>query len=92
MKKLLKIVLARLEGFIPDEEVPKDPGENFKSWLSKKDWKNPDTRELLIMILTQNFIKEYGDNAGEKIQEFLRTCKINIPGRNEKGRCRQARL
>jgi len=80
MKKLLKMVLARLEDFIPDAEVPKDPDENFKSWLSKKDWKNPDMRDLLVMILAQNFIKEYGDNAGQKIQEFLRDLQNQYSG------------
>ena len=72
MKKLLEMVLSRLEDFIPDKEVPEDPNENFKSWLSKKDWKDSDMRDFLVMILTQNFAKEYGDNAEQKIQEFLK--------------------
>jgi hypothetical protein len=72
MNKLLQMILARLEDFIPDEEVPKDPDENFKSWLGKKDWEDPEMRDFLVMVLTQNFIKEYGDNAEQKVQEFIR--------------------
>lgn len=72
MNKLLQMILARLEDFIPDEEVPKDPDENFKSWLSRKDWNDPDTKDFLVMVLTQNFIEEYGDDAEQKVQEFIR--------------------
>ena len=72
MRKLLEMVLARLEDFLPDEEVPEDPDKNFRSWLSKKDWEDPDMKDFLVMILTQNFIEEYGDNAEQKAKEFLK--------------------
>jgi len=72
LKKQLEMVMVRLEDFIPDDEVPEDPDDNFKSWLSRKDWTDPKMRDFLAMILTQHFIKEYGDNAEQKVQEFIR--------------------
>jgi len=72
LRNQLEIVLVCLEDFIPDDEVLEDPDENFKSWVSRKDWKNPKVRDLLAMTLTKHFIKEYGDNAEQKVEEFFR--------------------
>lgn len=73
LKNQLELVLVCLEDFIPDDEVPEDPDENFKSWVSRKNWKDPKASKLLARVLDQPFIiKEYGGNAGKKAQEILR--------------------
>jgi len=73
LKNQLELVLVCLEDFIPDDEVPEDPDENFKSWVSRKNWKDPKASKLLARVLNQPFIiKEYGANAEKKAQEFLR--------------------
>jgi hypothetical protein len=73
LKDQLELVLVCLEDFIPDVSVPEDPDENFKSWVSRKNWKDPKTSKLLARILNQPFIiKEYGDDAEKKAQEILR--------------------
>jgi len=73
LKNQLELVLVCLEDFIPDDKVPEDPDENFKSWVGRKNWKDPKARKLLARVLNQPFIiKEYGGNAGKKAQEILR--------------------
>jgi len=71
----LETALIALGDFIPDDEVPEDPEENMKVWLSRKDWKNPKARELLTITLTKMFVKKYGENAEQKLEEFLRDLK-----------------
>ncbi len=71
LRNQLETALIFLEDFIPDHEVPQDPDENLNSWLGRKDWKNPKTRDLLAVILTKIFIEEYGDRAQQKVEEFL---------------------
>lgn len=71
----LETVLVFLEDFIPDDEVPEDPEENMKAWLSRRDWKSPKTRELLEMTLTKIFVEKYVENAEQKLEEFLRDRK-----------------
>jgi hypothetical protein len=73
LKNQLELVSVCLEDFIPDVEVPEDPDENFKSWVSRKNWKDPKASKLLARVLNQPFIiKEYGGNAEKKVQKILR--------------------
>jgi hypothetical protein len=73
LKNQLELILVCLEDFIPDNKVPEDPDENFKSWVRRKNWKDPKASKLLARVLNQPFIiKEYGDNAEKKAQEILR--------------------
>ena len=68
----LETVLICLEDFIPDIEVPEDTDDNFNLWLSRKDWNNPKTKELLEQTIAKHFTNKYGDNAPEKLEEFMK--------------------
>ncbi len=66
----LERALVFLEDFIPDNEIPEDPDEHLRLWLSRKDWKNPAIRENFADIMTRIFIEKYGDEAPQKTKEF----------------------
>ncbi|MEK6690508.1 MAG: hypothetical protein AABY78_04285 [Nitrospirota bacterium] len=76
-KNHLETALMALEDFIPDDEVPEKPEENMKAWLSRKDWGNPKAKELFGITLTKMFVKKYGENAEQKLEEFLQDLKKN---------------
>lgn len=84
LKNQLERALIYLEDFIPDDEVPEDPDENLKSWLSGTNWKNPKLEEILAITLIKHFIKEYGDNAKQKVQEFLSDLRKSLKSCSQK--------
>lgn len=75
LRNRLETALLFLDDFIPDDEVPQDADENLESWLSRKDWQNPQARDLLAMTLAKIFIEEYGDKAVQKLEEFMEDWK-----------------
>ena len=68
----LETVLICLEDFIPDIEVPEDTDDNFNLWLSRKDWNNPKAKDFLELTIAKHFTNKYGDNAPEKLEEFMK--------------------
>jgi len=72
----LETVLVCLEDFIPDDEVPEHSDEHFDEhfglWISRKNWNDPKTKMVLLNAMSRHFVKQYGDDAEQKMEEFIK--------------------
>jgi hypothetical protein len=71
----LETALVSLGDFLPNNEIPDDPDEDFELWLSRKDWKDPKTIKHFASVLSRVFIEKYGDDAEQKIDKFFEDLK-----------------